>query len=244
MSLQRIFARGQPDKENDAREDYKQEHITIRFFRSIAKPIIRIIYPIKFITPNRITWFSFLLSLIGALTLILADDNIFLLFLVALFYWLSALCDCIDGELARKRGITTKRGEWLDRILDEGKGFPFFIALGLHIQDANGFFTLTLASIKIGTFNVWLLLFLLFGAGGWLTLMSIYGKFILDESSIVSYANIYIVGFFLLFNLLDWFLVLFTVGVLLMVIYTLFEKTFLFVEPPKKNTSNNDDKYG
>ena len=79
------------------------------------------------------------------------------------------------------------------------------------------------------------------GAGGWLALMAVYGNVILNESRIVSYGNIYIVGFFILFNFLDWFLVLFTLGVLLAVIYTLFEKTFLFVESPKENTSNNDD---
>jgi len=241
MSLQYFFARGQSQKEKDSHEDYKKEDITLRLSRKLADPITRFIFPVKFITPNQITWFGFFLTIFRALVLIIAEDNVFLLLLVFLSYWLSAIFDCVDGQLARKRGISSKKGEWLDSVLEEGKGFPFFIALGLHIQDINGFFTLELASNQIGPFNVWLMLFLMYGAERWIALMAVWGNIILDEPRVVSHGVIYIVGVFIILNILDWFLVLFTIGVLLAAIYTLFEKTFLLNEPTKEaNQSLNE----
>ena len=236
LSLQRLFARGNPLEEKDESEDYKKEDITIRFSRKLAGPVVQRLEPISFVTPNRLTWFGFLWVIIGAGILIIAEDNILLLISVGLCYWIAHFFDIMDGMLARLRNTTSLNGKWLDTVLEEGKGFFFFIALGFHIQDATGHFTLNLGSTIIGPFNVWFLLFLLVGLAGWIQQMAAWGNFLLDEPRIVSAGNLYIVGIFLIFNILDWFLVLYFIGVVIVCFWTLFEKTFLFSPPTTKQT--------
>ena len=226
MSLQRILARGEAFSEKSSDQDYKKEDITVRFFRKFARPVVNYLNRFTFITPNRLTWFGFLWVIIGAWLLIIAENNIFILFLVGFCYWFAAYVDTMDGMLARLRKSSSKTGEWLDSVLEEGKGWFFFIALGFHIQDLTGHFSLSLGEINIGPFHVWFLLFFMYGLERWIALMSVWGNVILEEPRIVSFGNIYIVWVFLIFNILDWFLVLYTIGIVFVTIWTLFEKTF------------------
>ncbi len=227
MSLQRILARGKANKDKPKEEQYKKEDITMRFMRSIATPITEVIYPIDFITPNLVTWLGFIIIIIGVGILLIAETNVFLLFLVGFCYWLSALFDCVDGQLARMRKSTTKNGAWLDSVLEGTKGTPFLFALAFHIQDTNGLFTLKLGTIHLLTINIWFLLCITISMTFWITMMAAWGNIIMREPRMVSQGHVYIVWIFLIFNLLDWFLVLYTVGAVLVVVYTLFEKTFL-----------------
>jgi phosphatidylglycerophosphate synthase len=237
MSLQRIFARGEAFSEKGSDHDYKKEDITVRFFRMLARPVVNLLNPYTFITPNRLTWFGFSWVIIGAWLLVIAESNVFILFLVGFCYWFASYVDTMDGMLARLRKSSSKTGEFLDSVLEEGKGFFFFLALGFHIQDSTGHFTLTLGTEIIGPFHVWFLLFFMYGLERWMALMSVWGNVILEEPRIVSFGNIYFVWVFLIFNILDWFLVLYTIGIILVTVWTLFEKTFN-IFPPK--TQSND----
>ncbi|MHA1941533.1 MAG: CDP-alcohol phosphatidyltransferase family protein [Candidatus Hodarchaeales archaeon] len=236
MSLQRIFARGKAFEEKESDQDYKKEDITVRFYRSLARPVVSRLDQFKIITPNRLTWFGFFWVILGAGILILAEDNIFLLLSVGLCYWISGYVDTLDGMLARLRNSSSKNGEWLDTVLEEGKGLFFFFALGLHIQDNNGNFMVNLFQIELGPFNVWMVIFVMYGVERWIALMAVWGNVILDEPRVVSFGNIYIVGIFLLLNQLELFLFLFTVGVILAATWTLIEKTFFFSEKKKQNS--------
>ncbi len=241
MSLQRIltkFSRSNIEKS----EEYslKKEDFTCRFMQKISMPIARFIYPFGFITPNQITWFHYFLVILGSMILIVAEENIVLLFLVGLCLWLSALIDGLDGQLARLRGTSSKKGEWLDRILDEGKGYPFFLALGMHIQDLSGNFTLHLLGNQVMTLDVWFTMAILFACASWLSMMVSFGNWILKEPMVVSNGNVYIVWFFLIFNILDWFLFLFTIGVILAMVWTLFEKTFFAPANPIESKDASD----
>jgi phosphatidylglycerophosphate synthase len=228
MSLQRLFARGSPLGEKDSSEDYKKEDITIRFTRKLAEPIIPKIEPISIITPNRLTWFGFFWVILGAGILSVADDNILLLFSVGLCYWIAHYFDIVDGMLARARNASSSNGKWLDSVLEEGKGFFFFLGLGLNIQDTTGYFVLNLLGTDFGPFNVWMILFIMYGVERWIALMALWGNYVLDEPRVVSSGNIYMIWIILIFNLLELFLVLYTIGVILAATWTLFEKTFLF----------------
>lgn len=239
MSIQRILARGKSNKQKHEDEDFKKEDITIRLSRSIATPIVNLIYPFNAITPNRVTWLGFIINLIGAGILIIAETNFVLLFLVGLFYWLSALLDCVDGQLARMRGISSKLGSWIDNVLEDGKGFPFFIALGIHIQDANGLFTLQLGSTSIITLHVWFTIFVMYAGLSWLSMMSLRAIKLLDEPGVVSHGHVYIVWAVLILNILDWFLVLYTITIFLTIVYTFIEKTFFYSPPSKKESSES-----
>lgn len=241
MSLQRIFTRfSRSNVEKPEEYSLMKEDFTARFMQKICKPIVKFIYPIGFITPNRLTWLSYLAIILGSIILIISEGNFVLLFLVGFCLWLSALIDGLDGQLARKRGISSKKGEWLDRALDEGKGYPFFIALGLYIQDLSGNFTLTFYGNQLIELNVWFTMSILFACASWLSIMSSFGNWILKEPIVVSNGNIYIVWIILIFNLLDWFLFLFTIGTFLAVVWTLFEKTFVAPANPMESNEKSD----
>jgi hypothetical protein len=75
--------------------------------------------------------------------------------------------------------------------------------------------------------NVWFIVCITISITFWITMMAAWGNIIMNEPRMVSQGHIYIVWVFLIFNLLDWFLVLYTIGAILVVVYTLFEKTFL-----------------
>ncbi len=236
MSLQKLLARGQSFNEKDSSQDYKKEDITIRFYRALARPVVARLEPYTFITPNRLTWFGFLFVILGAGLLVVAEDNILLLFLIGFFYWFAAYVDSLDGMLARLRNSTSKNGEWLDSVLEEGKGYLFFLAMGLHIQDAAGQFTLTFGSWEFGPLNVWLMLFIMYGAERWVALMAVWGNYILDEPRVVSFGNVYIFWIILILypillptlNIFSWTIVIYTFGALFATSWTLFEKTFLY----------------
>ena len=227
MSLQKLFARGKTNTEKSGDDEYKKEDFILRFSRRIASPIANLIYPLNAITPNQVTWLGFIIVLIAAYILFIAENNVFLLFLVGFCFWISAILDCVDGQLARMRGKSSKIGSWFDTVLEDGKAFPLFLALGFHIQDANGFFTLHLGSTSIITLNVWFTLFVAYALVGWLSMMAIRGNMLLNEPEGVSHGHVYIFWIILIFNLLDWFLAVYVFLVLFAVLYTLFEKTFL-----------------
>ena len=241
MSLQRLFTKfSRSSIEKSEEHSLWKEDFTCRFMQKISMPIARFIYPFGFITPNQITWFHYFLVILGSMILIIAEENILLLFLVGFCLWLSALIDGLDGQLARLRGTSSKKGEWLDRVLDEGKGYPFFVALGIHIQDSRGNFTLFLLGDQLVTLNVWFTMTILFAIASWLSIMASFGNWILKEPIVVSNGNVYIVWFFLLFNILDWFLFLFTIGTFLAVVWTLFEKTFIAPANPIESNEKSD----
>ena len=243
MSLQRLATKfSRTNKAKSEEYSLMKEDFTARFMQKISMPIVRIICPFGIITPNRLTWLSYFVVILGSMILIVSEGNIILLFLVGFCIWLSALIDGLDGQLARMRGVSTKKGEWLDRVLDEGKGYPFFFALGLYIQDSSGNFTLSLLGNQLIELNVWITMAIVFACANWLSMMTKFSMWILKEPGSVSNGNVYIVWIFLIFNLLDWFLFLFTIGAFLAVVWTLFEKTFLTpANPPESNETMENE---
>ena len=83
------------------------------FFLPLAK-----ITP-SFITPNQITFLSFIIMLAAGVFIYLAGSAPFLLFWAAVFIALSAVTDAFDGFLARARNASSKRGMFLDYTLDK-----------------------------------------------------------------------------------------------------------------------------
>ncbi|MFW9991167.1 MAG: CDP-alcohol phosphatidyltransferase family protein [Candidatus Odinarchaeota archaeon] len=227
MSIQKIlstFGKSNPDKSEELA--YKQEDFTVSSLRKVAEPLVDLVLPFQFITPNRLTWISFLVFLLGAAFLAVAGDNIALLFTTGLLLWLSAVIDCMDGQLARKRNTPSKRGEWLDKALDDFKGAPFLLALGINISDPNGMFTLQLGSFSMQA-NTWFVIFILTSSLAFTLISALHSTMIFDETQFGSFGNIYITWIFLILNLLELYLVLFTVLTIVGMGYTLFEKTFL-----------------
>lgn len=96
---------------------------------SLAAPLQAMLgdaFSILPLTPNQITVLAVLFAFIG------------FFFLVARSFWigfglfiLSALCDVIDGAVARKRGIVSSKGAFLDGVTD--RIVEFFLIAGLML---------------------------------------------------------------------------------------------------------------
>ena len=222
FSLKNIAAKlqmGKPNKEKEGRYSYKKEDFLVQCHRRVALPVVDLIYPIKAITPNRITWFGFILSIISAIFLAFAAGKLEWLFLASLIYWISAMMDCVDGQLARRRKTSGKHGEYLDSVTEMGKGILFWFAVGINI---------TQVTSTIWGIDVWFLIAVCLSMLGWLSVGSIYSSWLFKETQPVSHGHVYIAILIMMTNLLELALLTFAIISTIGVIYTLFEKTFLF----------------
>ncbi len=209
---------GKVNKEKPTKYSHKKEGFIIRFHRKLAKPVVDWIYPISFITPNQITWLGFILACLSALLIAISRNNYIYLILASLLFWLSAIMDCIDGQLARMRKSSSDKGEWLDSILEIGKGFFFWIGVGFNLS--------TFKSQILG-FNIWFLITINLTFLSFLTFMSIYSSWLFKESQPVSHGHVYFAIFVILFKLLELTLILFIIVTILSTVYMLIEKSLL-----------------
>lgn len=105
-----------------------------RVFASPAAHFLLIIFgDWKFLTPNRLTIISFFLVLLTAGIIISPIPHAFII--AAILLQFAYILDCMDGQLARYRGISTSLGGFLDKSLDFIK-FPF-ILLALTLVSIN-----------------------------------------------------------------------------------------------------------
>jgi phosphatidylglycerophosphate synthase len=86
--------------------------ITKYVYRKFSKPTARLFYRLGF-EPNQVTILSFILGIISALFL---SQSMFIIGLIVLF--VSEVLDCADGDLARMKKKVSKRGEFMDSLLD------------------------------------------------------------------------------------------------------------------------------
>ena len=210
---------GQENGDKGEEYAFKKEGWSLRFHRKISKPLVLLIKPFAFITPNHITWFGFFLSVLSALTVALAGSNLIWLIIASILYWLSAILDCVDGQLARDRSVTSRKGAWLDFVLEGGKGVAFWLGVGFNLSARNS---------EIFGFDVWFLITIALGFLGFLSVISIYSSWMFAEDQPISHDHVYIAMIIIIFNLFEISLILFDIGIILVVIYSLFEKTFLF----------------
>jgi len=78
----------------------------------------------KFLTPNRITFLSFLVSIVAAGLILTLNYNGFIM--AAVLLNLSHIFDCMDGQMARYRGTASAFGSYYDKVTDHIKIFLFF----------------------------------------------------------------------------------------------------------------------
>ncbi|MHA1993047.1 MAG: CDP-alcohol phosphatidyltransferase family protein [Candidatus Hodarchaeales archaeon] len=218
-SLTSKLIRGKPNEEKGGRYAFKKEGFTLRIHRNISIKIVNVLDRFSFITPNRVTWFGFLLAVLSGLILAVAGNDMGWLILASIIYWISAIMDCVDGQLARKRGICSKTGEWLDFVLEGGKGIFFWMAIGFNITSTKS---------ELFGFDVWFLIAVALGFLGFLSVISIYSSWLFEEVQPVSHDHVYVIMLVIIFHLLEPALILFDITVIIVVFYTLIEKTFVF----------------
>ena len=79
------------------------------------------------LNPNRLTTLSFIYALLGAAYILPFSYQNFLI--AAMLIQLSHVLDCMDGQMARYRGISSPAGSFYDKIADFIKIFIFFAAV-------------------------------------------------------------------------------------------------------------------
>lgn len=83
---------------------------------------------IKWLTPNLITFFSFIIALISALFILAGGTVNFVV--AAILIHLSHILDCMDGQMARYRKITSQSGAFYDKLTDQIQVTIWFGSVG------------------------------------------------------------------------------------------------------------------
>jgi archaetidylinositol phosphate synthase len=86
--------------------------------------------------PNTMTWLAFVFAVLAGLTFVatnfLGGYSTYALFLAASLIFLNAIFDALDGKVARLSKRESKRGDFLDHVLD--RYADFFIIGGMTIS--------------------------------------------------------------------------------------------------------------
>lgn len=94
-------------------------------------------------SPNLVSFLSLVLCAISA-ALIVYNRSMMFLIIAAAIWWLGAILDAADGDLARYINVRSKFGGWFDSFLDRCKEFLIFAVFGYFawIHYANPLFLL------------------------------------------------------------------------------------------------------
>jgi len=109
--------------------------IELQFNRRISIWITRLLVKTA-LTPNQVTWISFLILLPGAY--LLSTGQARSLIAAGILIQLSYTLDCCDGEVSRLKGMGSKKGAWLDGALDRLSELLLFVALGVGLYRQQG----------------------------------------------------------------------------------------------------------
>ncbi len=110
---------------------------------TLSAPVVRIIARTG-ITPNMMTWFGFLVVLLGAV-LTGVGFNI----AGGIVILVGAACDMLDGALARYTGKTSKFGAVLDSTLDRASEGAVLIALAYVLVVKSSVLGVTLVAVTM-----------------------------------------------------------------------------------------------
>ena len=114
---------------------------TIKSFNRIPQTklvdfIVDILVKTK-ITPNQVTLFSFILGVISCYFFVFTEYPVIIIGTFTIY--LSYIFDIADGTLARKRGLSSKIGEWYDKVGDHILYTLLFISIPLGIYLRTGY---------------------------------------------------------------------------------------------------------
>ena len=91
----------------------------------LAKPFLKM-------SPNTITLISLLLAFLAGLSYYLTHISVYYLAAAFVFTFLAALFDALDGKVARIRGISSRKGDFLDHLVD--RYADTFIIIGIALS--------------------------------------------------------------------------------------------------------------
>lgn len=83
------------------------------------------------ITPNMVTFFSLLLAFVASIFYF--EGSYLSLLIGTIIFNFSYTLDCVDGELARYKGLQSKFGAWWDAVGDRISEYVVFVSLTLGL---------------------------------------------------------------------------------------------------------------
>lgn len=100
------------------------------FFPRVANRILPMVSGINWITPNLVTLFSFFLYVLGCLFIIIDVPNH--LIYTAVLLPVAYIGDCLDGQLARTKKLSSEIGNYLDKVVDVLKIYIITLCLAVY----------------------------------------------------------------------------------------------------------------
>lgn len=97
-------------------------------FRPISRAITRVLIHTR-ISANAVTLTALALGIAAAICA--GVGGVGMVSLAGILYWIGAVVDCVDGELARLRMQGSKLGEWMDTLADDLSTFGLLAGIGV-----------------------------------------------------------------------------------------------------------------
>ncbi|MGH2698607.1 MAG: CDP-alcohol phosphatidyltransferase family protein [Actinomycetota bacterium] len=97
----------------------------------VALPLVRLFAKRRWLTPDQVSFISLLVGL--AVGPVFATATRAGLIAGAVLFYLSFMLDCVDGKLARATGVSSPKGELLDRIGDGARRASAGIGLSFYL---------------------------------------------------------------------------------------------------------------
>jgi phosphatidylglycerophosphate synthase len=128
---------------------------TVLVIDPVANRTVRALLPLQWVTPNRITLLSMLFGLASGFCFLAGD-----LVVGGILFQLRFFLDCLDGKVARARGVSSAAGAALDVTSDVLTVTWNYWALGIYVvhQDAAGP-GLPAAVVALSLVWAWLILY-------------------------------------------------------------------------------------
>jgi hypothetical protein len=100
---------------------------TVILVDPVASRLVRLVAPLRWVTPNRLTGLAMLLGL-GAAVCFARQSHLWLVVGAALFH-VGFVVDCMDGKIARLNGTGSLFGAWVDFMFDRLRAIICAVAL-------------------------------------------------------------------------------------------------------------------
>jgi len=87
-----------------------------------------VVVDFKWLSPNLITLVSFVTAIVATAFIVLGGATNYLI--AAILIHVSHIMDCMDGQMARYRGVSSRSGSYFDKVTDLIQVFIWFGAVG------------------------------------------------------------------------------------------------------------------
>ncbi len=99
-------------------------------FRPISRLMTRAVLNTR-VAPNHVSSVAMLCGVAAAV--VAAFGGYYPVLAAGILYWVGAVIDCVDGEIARLRIEGSKMGEWLDTLADDVSTYGLLAGLGIGL---------------------------------------------------------------------------------------------------------------